>query len=144
MGGAEDLRIRTSVDDPVRWVWPLIDYPENEGSTARLLLADELVARWFVGDIPEEIVIEELHTVVEAALRRRLNAKQRQKWPTLLNTAETDGLLSGRDRSLFERFNQHYRNRLKHRGEILSDCDRRTVHTLLREVLAVLEGLVAP
>ena len=142
VGGVQDLRVRTSVGDPVRWVWPLIDYPEGQRLTARLLLADEIVARWLVEDIPEEIVIEELHTVVESVLRQQLSAKHRDKWPTLLDLASRRGLLTPAQKQLLSMFNRHYRNRLKHRGEVLDDSDRSTIRTMLSDVLFALDGLL--
>jgi hypothetical protein len=64
----ESNRVGTSRPDPVRYLWPVLDIPEQDHRLGpRLWIAEDAIARWMTGDLPEEIVIEEVHTAAEAA-----------------------------------------------------------------------------
>jgi hypothetical protein len=140
--GAKGDRLRTTVQDPVTWIWPTIEYVEDDQLTPRLVIADELVARWITEEVPEEIVIEELHTAAEAVLRGVLQAGRRVNWPTLLDRARARGILGQEARNNLERFNREYRNRLKHLGRALDDDEREGVRQMIWDVLYALDQLL--
>ena len=57
-------------DDEARVFWPLLDPPDlGHELAARLTVADELLARWMVGDLPDETGVEEMQTAIEIVLR---------------------------------------------------------------------------
>ncbi len=136
-----DIAIRTSTPDPVQWVWPILWYVDNAELTPRAVMADELLARWIVGDVPEEIVVEELHTIAEALLRESLGAGRRVRWPELLKRSRDGELLAEASTSLLEQLNREYRNRLKHRGEALGEEEREQVRAMLFETIGALDAL---
>jgi hypothetical protein len=144
VGGEERTVISTSGRDRVRWIWPVINIPERPSPlAARLEISDSIVARWLVGDMPEEVAIEELHTSVEGLLRVLLGLGKGNDWPALLVSAESVGLLTGAERATLRKFNTLYRNRLKHQALALSDADRAGATETMREVLAISEHLLS-
>ena len=140
VGNEDDARIRTSANDQGRWIWPIVDYPVGTPNTARLIMADEVLAHWLVAEAPAELVVEELHTVVEALLRFRLGAGRSVRWPQLLERAESEDLLSARDVETLTRFNRGLRIELKHTGSVLSEKDRPAAEDLLWRVLSITEN----
>jgi hypothetical protein len=136
-------RVTDNGRDEPRWFWPVIDVPDRDDPMyPRLLLADELIGQWIVHELPAEVVIEELHTAVEALLRRRLNAKRGTKWPVLLRTASARGLISVGDAQRLDRFASAHRNRLKHEAHAIPEAESGIVRALLHDVLAVTEHLL--
>ncbi|MCU1494520.1 MAG: hypothetical protein JWO62_2284 [Acidimicrobiaceae bacterium] len=92
VGGEEDTTIKVTGSDRSNWFWPIIDIPTPPCPlAARMALSDSIVARWITGDLPEEIAIEELHTVVEALLRS-LKPNGKGDWPALLAHAKKERL----------------------------------------------------
>jgi hypothetical protein len=81
-------RVVLARDDESRVFWPLLDPPDLEHDlAARLTLADELLARWMVGDLPDETGVEEMQTAIEIVLRRVLRAGQHVSFPKLADRA---------------------------------------------------------
>jgi len=136
---AWDTRIRTSVRDPGRWIWPVLDYPLDTPHTDRLVLADDVLARWLVGGISDEIVVEELHTIVEAMLRHRLGAGQSVLWPRLLERACTARLLDDEELETLRAFNSGLRRKVKHAAATLSDFEREEAESTLWKVITIAE-----
>ena len=121
-----------------------MDIPEFPSPiAARLAISDSLVARWLVGDIPEEVAIEELHTSAEGLLRVLLGVGKGPNWPTLLTAAEAAGMLSAADSATLGTFNLLYRNRLKHQALALSESERATAAEVMKQVLEIGERLLA-
>jgi hypothetical protein len=144
VGDEERTAISTSGSDRVRWLWPVMDIPEFPSPiAARLAISDSLVARWLVGDIPEEVAIEELHTSAEGLLRVLLGVGKGPNWPTLLTAAEAAGMLSAADSATLGTFNLLYRNRLKHQALALSESERATAAEVMKQVLEIGERLLA-
>ncbi|MEX2323891.1 MAG: hypothetical protein WEA29_09010 [Acidimicrobiia bacterium] len=140
VGDETDPRVRTSTRDEGRWIWPIVDYPLDTPNTARLIMADDLLARWLVGELPEETVVEELHTIVEALLRHRLSAGRSVRWPELLVRADDAGLLSPTEVKVLEVFNRTWRRELKHMGRVLTTEERKEAKRLLWSVLSIAEN----
>ena len=144
VGDEERRVISTSGGDRVRWIWPVMDIPELPSPlAARLEISDSLVARWIVGDIPEEVAIEELHTSAEGLLRVLLGVGKGPNWPTLLTAAGTAGLLTAAESTTLGSFNVLYRNRLKHQALAMSDSDRVNATEVMKRVLDISERLLA-
>ncbi len=140
VGDEERTDIRATGHDRVRWFWPVIDVPEPPSPlAARLAIADAAIARWIVGDLPEELAIEEVHTAVEGLLRSLVGTG---KWPVLLRMAETTGMLTSGEKTSLHNFNVLYRIRLKHNLAALTDSERATARDSLYEVLNVCERLL--
>lgn len=141
VGGEEDTKIKATGSDRSKWFWPIIDVPTPPSPlAARLALSDSVVARWITGDLPEEIVIEELHTVVEALLRS-LKSDGKGEWPVLLAYAKKHKLLLQPEVDTLKQFNVKHRIRLKHRAEIIADTDRHVVNELMLAVLEIADRL---
>jgi hypothetical protein len=137
-------RVTDNGRDAPRWFWPVIDVPDSDDPMyPRLVLADGLIGQWLVHELPAEVVIEELHTAVEALLRRRLSAKRGTKWPMLLRTARARGLISSGDVQRLDRFAIAHRNRLKHEARAIPEAESGTVRDLLYDVLTVTEHLLS-
>lgn len=135
--GADDFvddRVRISARDINRWRWPIFDLPEPYEGNERVWLADEVCSRWVTGDIPDEIMIEELHTAIEQVLRRALSPGKRANFPTLLDAAEQEGLLGEDGKSVLKHLSREWRNALKHRGKTIADRD-----ALRRELFAAVD-----
>lgn len=143
VGDEESAVISASGKDTGRWLWPIIEVPEPPHRLApRLTISDSLVGRWIVGDMPEEIAIEELHTLVEGLLRTVLSVGRGPNWPSLLEAARERYLTSDECQTLAA-FNQLRRNQLKHAAEALSDEERRDAKTEMANVLQIAERLLA-
>lgn len=126
--------------DTGHWYWPVIDVPDTSSHLQpRMMITDDLVGRWLAKDVPEEIVIEELHTAVESLLRSVVG---KGRWPSLLAIARTQGAISPTERKTLDQFNTLYRNRLKHRGMALDDKDRQAAAEIMHEVLQTVECLL--
>ncbi len=144
VGDEERTTISASGRDQVRWLWPVMDIPEPPSPlAARLAISDSLVARWIVGDLSEEVAIEELHTSMEGLLRVLLGVGKGPNWPTLLTDAEAAGLLAAADSATLGTFNTLHRNRLKHQALALTDSEREIVAEVMRDVLGIGERLLA-
>lgn len=140
VGDEERTDIRATGHDRVRRLWPVIDVPEPPSPlAARLVIADGVIARWIVGDLPEELAIEEVHTAVEGLLRSLVGTG---KWPVLLRNAETTGILESAEKTSLHNFNVLYRIRLKHNLAALNDAERATARESLYEVLNVCKRLL--
>jgi len=143
VGEEEDTTISANGRDAAAWIWPVIEFPPRTDALGpRLQISDSLIARWLVGDLPDEVAIEELHTVVEGLLRQCLALGRGPNWPSLLTRAEGTGLITARERSDLEDFNSLYRNRLKHRAKALSSSERVAVKDALTEVIMSAERLL--
>jgi hypothetical protein len=67
--GATDADRHVARRQP-RVYWTLLDPPHLDHElAARLSLADELLARWLVGELPYETGLEKLQTALEIMLR---------------------------------------------------------------------------
>lgn len=140
VGEEERTAVSSTGSDRIRWFWPVIDVPDPPSRLAdRLAISDGLVARWLVGDLPEEVAIEELHTAVEGLLKSLVG---NGKWPQLLARAEAAGTLSSTDKSTLDVFNVAYRVHLKHQTRALADNERTKANELMHEVLAITERLL--
>lgn len=139
------MTVIASGRDVVRWIFPVIDFPERPHALyERLVISDTMVGRWIVvGELPEEIAIEELHTVVEALLRHLLASGPGPNWPTLLGRAKRVHLLSGEDGRTLDGFNRLHRNRLKHDGQALIGPQRPEARRVLYGVLTAVERLLS-
>jgi hypothetical protein len=58
---------------------------------ARPRIADQLLARWVVGDLPTELAVEEAHTALEIVMRYLLGAGQSVSFPGLVDRAVRHG-----------------------------------------------------
>lgn len=107
-------------EDEARVFWPLLDPPDVGHDLAdRLTLADEMVARWLVGDLPYETAIEETQTAIEIGLKRVLDAGENARFPTLIERAAQSGLITQEDRNVLVDLNER-RRRIKHHGVVIS------------------------
>lgn len=142
VGDEECTTISSGGSDEVGWFWPVINVPEPSSPLApRLIISDSLVARWIVGDLPEEIAIEELHTAIEGLFRAVLGGGK-GRWPMLFAKAVAAGHLQTADKTTLHSFNIRYRNRLKHQALALTDAERVHVNALMRDVLGITERLI--
>ena len=99
--------------------WPLLDPPDfGHDLAARLTLADELIARWLVGDLPDETGIEEIHTAIEITLRRVLDAGNTVRFPALIDRAVQRGLITQVDGKVLVDLNKR-RVQIKHHGGVI-------------------------
>ena len=117
--------------DDARVFWPLLDPPDlGHDLAARLTLADELIARWLVGDLPDETGIEEIHTAIEIVLRRVLDAGERVPFPDLIRTAAERELITQEDHDVLVDLNKR-RVQIKHHGGVIPpDAETETASTL--------------
>jgi hypothetical protein len=144
VGEEEYTTVSLDGRDRVRWIWPIIDFPERKQRlNPRLLISDELIGRWMTGDLPEEVAIEEFHTAIEALLRHLQKVGRGPSWPTLLGRAKSRGDLSSADARTLTRFNDLHRNRLKHEGSALTAAERKGVKQVLLDVLVITERLLS-
>ena len=106
-------------EDDARVFWPLLDPPDlGHDLAARLTLADEMIARWLVGDLPNETGIEEIQTAIEIVLRKVLNAGKNVRFPALIGRAAQRGLITQEDHNVLVDLNK-WRVQIKHRGGII-------------------------
>jgi hypothetical protein len=133
-------------DDDARVFWPLLDPPDlGHELAARLTLADELLARWMVGDLPDETGVEEMQTAIEIVLRRVLGAGQRVPFPELAERAAKHALIDEDDRRVLVDLNNR-RVEIKHHGGVIppeSKDDARAVLYSAAWVLEQIEGQLA-
>lgn len=139
-------RVVLTRDDEARVFWPLLD-PPNLGHelAARLTLADELLARWMVGDLPDEVGVEEMQTAIEIVLRRILSAGQRVSFPELADRAVEQAVIGEDDRRVLVHLNKR-RVEIKHHGGVIppeSEVEARSVLYSAAEVLDQIEGGLA-
>ena len=141
VGHEDDIVIKSTGRDPVKWFWPVIEVPDPPSPLAkRLVVSDSIIARWLTSDLEEEVVIEELHTVVEGLLRSLLT-NGNGKWPALLQRAKNAGLLTNAEIKTLQIFSTKYRNRMKHRAEAIADSDRQATRDLMLDVLDAADRL---
>ena len=79
--------------------YPVYEFTaQSEGSErlwARLRVTENIVTDFGLGRVESVVVLEELHTATEQALRRLLpEAAERTNWPTLVDLAQSAGYLS--------------------------------------------------
>jgi hypothetical protein len=139
-------RVVLTRDDDARVFWPLLDPPDlGHELAARLTLADELLARWMVGDLPDEMGVEEMQTAIEIVLRRVLNAGQRVPFPELVDRAVKHAIIHQDDRKVLVDLNDR-RVEIKHHGGAIppeSEDDARSVLYSAAGVLGQIEGRLA-
>jgi len=141
VGDEERTRISASGRDVPGWLWPILDIPEATSPLEpRLRICDELIGRWLVGDLPEEVAIEELHTAAEGLLKSLPGVGG--GWTKLLATAMANGYISDSEKSVLNRFNVQYRIALKHRLLALGDSDRENAKETMNSVIMILERLL--
>lgn len=129
------------VDDPVSWLWPVFDFPEGLVITPRLALADEVFAQHITGSIGPELVVEEVHTALEAILRHVTNA-DRDRWTRLLAKATDQGLLTAPERDVVKRFNDRIRVGLKHDALTVPKDEQSELLATVAEVVQIAELVV--
>jgi hypothetical protein len=134
-------RVVLSRDDEARVFWPLLDPPDlGHNLAARLSLADELLARWMVGDLPDETAVEEMQTAIEIVLRRLLGAGQHVSFPRLAHRALEHTLIDEQDRSALVALNDR-RVAIKHHGGVIPSEDEEDARSALYSATRVLERL---
>ena len=140
----EKATVSTHGRDRVRWIWPVLDIPHEASPLyARLVISDELIGRWIVGELPEELAIEEFHTTIEALLRHLTDLGPTATWPPLLGRSKRLGYLSGAEGRTLHSFNRLHRNRVKHEGLALSVPERAQARAVLYDVLTIAERLLS-
>ena len=117
-------RIRTTATDEGTHVWTLLDWPEPNDLAARLFISDDLVARWLVFDLPEEPVIEEIHTMCERVLRLVTRSGQRVSFATMVDRAVEAGFLRASAADHLRELNT-MRREFRHRGRMFASDDER-------------------
>lgn len=131
----------TSRTDEARVFWPILDPPDlGQYLADRLQLADGLIGRWMVGDLPTEIGLEELHTALEIVLRAVLDAGNNTPFPTLVSRAQGDGLIDDADHVAVTRLNDHRRT-VKHHGGVIPMSDEDDVKRDLWHSIKALDSL---
>lgn len=131
----------TSRTDRARVFWPVLDPPDiGRPLSDRLQLADELIGRWMVDDLPDETGLEELHTAIEIVLRTVLAAGRNARFPQLLDRARTAGLIGDADHEALTRLNDH-RRRVKHHGGVIPTADEHAVNADLWRATSALDHL---
>jgi hypothetical protein len=81
-------------DDEARVFSPLLDPPDlGQELAARLTLADELLARLMVGDLPDETGVEEMQTAIEIVLRGLLGEVSGCLFPELAERAVKQAII---------------------------------------------------
>jgi hypothetical protein len=119
LGEVKD-RVVLSRDDEAAVFWPLLNPPEQEDElAARLTLSDELLARWLVGDLPDETGVEEMQTAIEIVLRRVLAGGRRVSFPELADRAVDAALIDEEDRRVLLDLNAR-RVGIKHHGGVIA------------------------
>lgn len=143
VGDEERVLITTNGSDLVGWFWPVIDVPNaSHRLAARLTLSDKIIARWLVGDLPEETAIEELHTAMEGLFRSLLGSRK-GNWPSLLDRAEKAGYIASTQSATLNTFNAIYRNRLKHEAETLTDSERERAREAMYDVIGIADAVLS-
>ena len=128
-------------EDDARVFWPLLDPPElGHDLAARLTLADEMIARWLVGDLPDETGIEELHTAIEIVLRSVLDAGESVRFPALVVRAAQRGLITQEDQDVLVALNER-RRQIKHRGGVIPPEAETEARSTLHASLWVLDRI---
>ncbi|WP_166657534.1 hypothetical protein [Ilumatobacter fluminis] len=131
----------SSRDDEPRVFWPILDPPDRGHPLSdRLTLADEQIGRWIVGDLPDEIGLEEMHTALEIVLRSVLAAGNNTRFPALLDRARAADLIGDDGHEALTRLNAH-RRAVKHHGGVVPIEDQGAVRTDLWRVADVLDRL---
>ena len=127
--------------DDARVFWPLLDPPDLEHDlAARLALADELIARWLVGDLPDETGIEETHTAIEIVLRRVLDAGKSVQFPDLVGRAAERGLITQEDHGVLVDLNKR-RVQIKHRGGVIPPAAEAEAASTLHASMRMLDRI---
>jgi hypothetical protein len=101
--------------------------------------SDELVGRWIVGELTEEIAIEELHTLVGALLKSLLRVSRKNS-TKLLTVAVDRKLIDESEQTLLCSLNSLFRNRLKHEAQVIDPDEREEAKETLWKVLTHAEG----
>ncbi|MDQ3573392.1 MAG: hypothetical protein M3404_00460 [Actinomycetota bacterium] len=120
-------RVVLSRNDEASVWWPFLDPPDlPHGLARRLALADDLLARWLVGDLPAEVAVDEAQTALEIVLRDLLQAGRSSKFPQLVERGLARQLVSSQERNQMVALNDHRRS-IKHHGGVIADDDREAV-----------------
>lgn len=128
-------------EDDARVFWPLLDPPDlGHDLAARLTLADEMIARWLIGDLPDETGIEEVQTAIEIVLRRVLDAGMNARFPTLIGRAAQSGLITQEDHDVLVDLNER-RVQVKHRGGVIPPEAKAEARSTLHASLWVLDRI---
>lgn len=136
-------RVVATRDDEAGVFWALLDLPDLEHKlAARLTIADLLLAKWMVGDLPVETGIEEMQTAVEIVLRRVLRAGQGVHFPRLTDRAVEHGLINEGDRRVLTELNDQ-RVEIKHRGGVIPPGAEDDTRSALHSAAEVLDRLLA-
>lgn len=133
-------RVILSRDDDASVYWPFIRPPDLADDLARrLAVADGLLARWMVGDLPPEVAIDEAHTAVEIVLRRALESGRGTSFPQLLNRAAAPPrrLITDQECGWLSRLNDR-RRFIKHHGGVIPEGEEDAVR---QELLVSLDAL---
>lgn len=131
----------TSRTDEARVFWPILDPPDmGRPLSERLQLADRLIGRWIVADLPDETALEELHTAFEIVLRTVLASGRDARFPQLLDRAQDAGLIDAEDHRALAQLNDHRRT-VKHRGGVIPAADKRAVKADLWRAIGALDRL---
>ena len=104
------------------------------------MLADELLARWMVGDLPDETGVEEMQTAIEIVLRRTLGAGQRVSFPELADRACKQGLFDEGGRRVLADLNSQ-RVQIKHHGGVIPAEAKESARSMLHSAASTLEHL---
>ena len=93
LGEVGKKAVRTR-DDEARVFSPLLDPPDlGQELAARLTLADELLARLMVGDLPDETGVEEMQTAIEIVLGGLLGEVSGCLFPELAERAVKQAII---------------------------------------------------
>jgi hypothetical protein len=98
-----------------------------------------------VGDLPDEVGVEEMQTAIEIVLRRILSAGQRVSFPELADRAVEQAVIGEDDRRVLVHLNNR-RVEIKHHGGVIppeSEAEARSVLYSAAEVLDQIEGRLA-
>ena len=134
-------RVALHREDDARVFWPLLDPPDlGHDLAARLTLADEMIARWLVGDLPDETGIEEIQTAIEIVLRRVLHAGESVRFPTLARRAAQRGLITQEDHDVLVDLNER-RVQIKHHGGVIPPEAETEAKSTLKASLWVLDRI---
>lgn len=127
-------------DEAIVW-WPCLDPPDLPHDLARrLALADGLLARWLVGDVPPEVAVDEAQTALEIVLRRLLQAGAALPFPKLTDQAFARQLFSEEERNRIVDLNNRRRS-IKHHGGVIPDEEREVVREDLLVAMSALDRL---
>jgi hypothetical protein len=130
-----------SRDDDGQYFWPLLNPPDRGHELSnRLTLADDLLARWIVGDLPDETGVEETQTAIEITLRQLLTAGSSVNFPTLLGRSVEAGLIANEDREVLATLNRSRVN-VKHHAGVIPRDEAEATTSLLHGALGVLDRL---